>query len=86
MQNVSEYENQLKLELNSLIEECAQIQNKITEEEFSFELKRKNFFDIVGLESDALNEKILEFPEISEYKNRIEDGFINKTIREILKI
>lgn len=41
MQNINMYTKDLQTKLDILIKEYNTIKNKITEEEFSFELKRK---------------------------------------------
>jgi hypothetical protein len=87
MQNINQYEHQLNNELSILINEYTELQKKIVEEEFSFELKRKNFFENVMSEvgTDIIKAKSDLIP-LKENIVNINEEYIKKTIKQILKI
>jgi hypothetical protein len=87
MKNISNLEPRLNEQLAELITKLAEIQNKITEENFAFELKRKNFFEITA---DVLVEDKEQKPstlkDLPQSTTKVDEEFLNKTIRKILKI
>ena len=86
MQNPNEYLAELKSELNTLTNKYDDLQAKIKEESFSYELKRKNFIEVVS--NNLKNQPVAEIVfQNLEKKNLIVDkNVINDTLRAILKI
>ena len=87
MKKINNHELQLNEQLTGLIDNLAEIQNKIIEEKFSFELKRKNFFEISSSEKfEGKQQNTSTLPSLPQNKTKLDDEFINNTIRKILKI
>jgi hypothetical protein len=87
MQSIHDYQKHLKIELNSLIEQQTIIEKKINEQKFSYELKRKNFFEIISNQThNKIDDKSRKFAALLPVNVKINNEYINTTIRNILKI
>ncbi|MBC7472087.1 MAG: hypothetical protein H7196_02390 [candidate division SR1 bacterium] len=83
---MNSYIEELQGKVNTLIKEYNEIKNKITEEEFAFELKRKNSFEIINedIEKNSLKESTIK--SVQNRKIEINKSVISDIIRNILKI
>lgn len=86
MQNTHEQLQQLQKVLENLIQEHKSLESVIREEEFAFELKKKNLYEVVSNSITKNVEKTNDFQELRMPEIQVAEEKIHLTLQTLLNL